>query len=511
MLLGTGLPGASANVAFTDVSANSASYNAIQWAHATGLVTGNGGRFVPGGNMSRAQFALVMYRYEGRPSLGIRGMFSDVQAGHPACSAVAWAHTNGIVTGDRGRFMPDNNMTKAQMILMLYRYGRDKGYDTSSSRNALDRFSDRSSVPDVAIGAMRWAVTHGLVSGTAGRLTPNVYATREEVVVILHKFVNAFVGRTPTTFEPYNPLTGTGDVQNGDLSGNRPIAISVSNERGALPMNGISKADIVYEVLVEGGVTRMFALYQDMTGVGRVGSIRSARPYTVQLARSYDAVFMTVGGSPQAYEQVADLGVTHIDETSGRHGSLYSRERDRIPGRIVDSYHSVVTTGGRVTRWLPGSGLRLKHDEEFSNGLSFTDDGTPAGGSTANSVSIRFSGSKTSSFSYSQTQNTYSMRQFSEPFIDVNDYSQPTFTNLLILKTSVTMPPHWGSYRLEIITTGSGTGYFVCGGRYVEINWSRANRRSPFVYELKDGTPIDLGRGKTYIAIIPNTLDAVFG
>jgi hypothetical protein len=142
--------------------------------------------------MTRAQFALVLYRYEGRPPVQTGGIFSDVPARHAAFSAITWAHNNGIVTGTGNRFLPENNMTRAQMVLMLYRYSLLKEMEISSDPGALNRFTDRGSIPSAAMQAMRWAVTNGLLTGSGDRLLPNDNITRAQVVLILHRFNSIF-------------------------------------------------------------------------------------------------------------------------------------------------------------------------------------------------------------------------------------------------------------------------------------------------------------------------------
>jgi hypothetical protein len=275
-------------------------------------------------------------------------------------------------------------------------------------------------------------------------------------------------------------------------------------------MNGISQADMVYEVLVEGGLTRMLALFQDISTAGTIGSIRSARHYTAQIAESHDAIFVTAGGSYLGYEEIQARSITHIDEVAGNHSQMFQRNRNRIPGRTVDNYHSAITTGALATQWLPRFNVRLIHDPSYTNSLSFITDGTPPGGSNANDVNIRFSAGKRSAFKYSHEHGGYRMRQFNTDFSDANDNSLPVFTNLLILKTNVTPIPNDAAGLQDVVTTGYGFGYFVCGGRYAEIFWFRGDKTVPFVYALKDGSALNLGRGKTYVAIIPDNMDVSF-
>jgi len=305
-----------------------------------------------------------------------------------------------------------------------------------------------------------------------------------------------------------NPLTG--EPMDEYLINRRPLAISMSNAIAALPMNGISQADIVFEVLVESNITRMLALYQDISDVGPIGSIRSARHYTVQLAAGYDAIFVSAGGSPQGYAEVEALGVSHLDEVAGAQSEMFYRDVNRIRGKTLQRYHSAVTTGELVTRWLPGYGFRMFHHGGYTNALSFANNARPAGGGSANDVIVRFATGNSSSFSYKTDRNIYHMRQFDMDFVDANDYSQPAFTNILVLRTSVSPIPGDGAGRLDIITTGKGTGYFANGGMYTEIDWSRAGKSSPFIFTLKDGTALHLGRGKTYIGIIPAEMNVTF-
>ena len=103
----------------------------------------------------------------------------------------------------------------------------------------------------------------------------------------------------PEPVYPYhNPLTGEGLEE--DISGQRPFAVMLNNLSKALPQLGVSQADVIYEIVAEGGITRMLAVFQDIEGVGDLGSVRSARDYYVSLACGHDAISVHAGGSPQA-------------------------------------------------------------------------------------------------------------------------------------------------------------------------------------------------------------------
>jgi len=303
-----------------------------------------------------------------------------------------------------------------------------------------------------------------------------------------------------------NPLTGMGTAT--DISRNRPVAVSVSNVRQALPTNatnGISQADIVYEVLVESGITRMVAIYQDFSNVGVVGSIRSARHYTVEIAEAFDAMFIHAGGSPLGFEEIEKRGATNFDEVTGVRSQIFRRDPNRIPGHPVANYHSAVTSGASFSQWLHTYNIRTTHNNNFRQALNFTDNPIPMG-NKAHSVGVRFSSAKDSIFLYEESQNLYHMAQFGSFFTDVNNNNPVTFTNLLILEMPIAdLVGHGeGAGRQDMSTVGSGRGYFVSGGRIISINWQRTDKSSQFIYTDGNGNQIELGRGKTYIGIVPD-------
>jgi hypothetical protein len=298
-----------------------------------------------------------------------------------------------------------------------------------------------------------------------------------------------------------NPLSGL-PIEEEKIR-NRPIAIVLSNEAAALPMNGISQADIIYEYLVEGGLTRMMAVFKDITDVRMVGSIRSARHYTVEIAESHDALFVHAGGSPQAISEIRSRGITNFDEVYGTRRNIFLRDRNRISGRRLELLHALVTTNERISEWLPQYDVRTEHNASYEQGFIFSDDATPTGNRAATEVTIRYSAAKMSSFTYDEANNVYHLRQYGRDFIDANNDDIVNFANIIIMKTSVTGIAGDEAGRQSVVTVGSGDGYFVNGGRYIEINWSRADKELPFVYTHLDGTPLELGRGVTFIGIIP--------
>jgi len=309
-------------------------------------------------------------------------------------------------------------------------------------------------------------------------------------------------------FDGINPLTGL--PMDERFTRNRPLAVVINCMPEALPANGISEADILYEYLVEGGWTRMLAIFQDASHVELIGSIRSARHYTVQIAQGHDAILICAGRSPQAQAEMTSLGITVLNEVEGPHRDIFFRDRNRVPGNRVGLLHSVVISGERIRQFLPGYGFRLEHPSDYRHTFNFIEDGTPQRGEEATEVAVRFSGAKTTTFIYNVAAGGYHVRQSNTDFIDANNNSRPVFTNVLVLRTSVSDIPDDTSGRVNVETTGRGMGHFINGGKATEINWIRTDVSSPFIFTLLDGTPLDFGIGKTYICIIPTNARVTF-
>ena len=375
----------------------------------------------------------------------------------------------------------------------MYVVGRtDTGRPNRVSRNADTARADEN---ETAGGANNVDTAGGVSTGRANKVAaPGVVAENRVNN-------NSFVPQGQFV----NPLTGMSTVN--DVSRNRPVAVSVSNQRGALPTNatnGISQADIVYEMLVEGGITRFVALYQDFSNVGVVGSIRSARHYIVEIAEAYDAMFLHAGGSPLAFEEIENRDITSFDEVRGIRNQIFTRDINRIPGHTVLQYHSATTSGARFMHWLPVYDIRTTHNNSFRQALHFTNNPIP-NGARAHEVGIEFSAVKDSLFVYEESQNLYYMAQFDSFFTDANNNAPVTFSNLLILEIPISdLVGHGeGAGRQDMSTVGSGKGYLVSAGRYERINWFRADKSSQFVYTFENGREIEINHGKTYIGLVP--------
>lgn len=303
--------------------------------------------------------------------------------------------------------------------------------------------------------------------------------------------------------EPYvpggtNPLTGMPMEEVYEPL--RPVAVMLNNLKAAQPQLGTSLADIIYEVPAEGGITRMLAVYQTLEGVEKLGSIRSARPYYVELAMGHDALYVHAGGSPDAYSVLSSWDTDNMDGVNGgRDAEIFWRDKERR--KTMDYEHTLVTSGEKIQAYVEGH-FRTDHKDGYAYTQAFAEDGTPANGAAAEKVTLKFSNYKTGVFDYDAVSGKYLVSQYGGPHTDGATGAQVAATNLLVLETAISDIPGDTYGRLTVKLTGTGSGTYFCGGKCVPIQWSKADRNSQFVYTLEDGTPLTLGQGNSYVCII---------
>lgn len=307
---------------------------------------------------------------------------------------------------------------------------------------------------------------------------------------------------TPEPVDPdkVNPLTGlpmTGEVTNRQ----RPLAIMLNNIKQALPQQGNSQADIIYEALAEGGITRMLGVYQSVEGVGEIGSIRSSRPYYLDLALGLDAIYLHAGGSDEAYADIKSWGVTSLDFVrSTAYNAIFWRDAQRRKNNGLE--HSVLTSGEAILKNFPNYSFRKDHEEGYSLPYTFAEDGAPAEGESAMSITVPFSNYKTGVFTYDEASKKYLVEEYGAPYVDGNDGQQVSVTNVIAIRTSCKAIDDKGRMRIDLYGH-SGDGWFACGGKIIPITWEKKDLNSPLTYAKTDGTPLVFGQGNSYVNIIP--------
>jgi hypothetical protein len=315
----------------------------------------------------------------------------------------------------------------------------------------------------------------------------------------------------PILFDYINPLTGLPFSNDEALGLRRPIAVMHNNSHQpggrhhALPMFGIGKADIIYEVLAEGATTRMLAFYQDFAPIPKIGAVRSTRTYYVELALSYDAILVHAGESPDARREIREWGVARIDGLAQPTTHFW---RDRSDRPNVSSEHTMFTSGERLMELFEKI-TRQTMNETFDNGMNFTEWVVPSGGA-AGKVTVPFSNHKRTIFVRNEDDGLYYVEQYNAPFIDGEDGEQVTITNLLIIQTGISVIPGDTEGRLRVDLRSGGSGYYVSGGQYIPITWDSRGHSEPFSYFTADGDPLEMAPGKTYVCVVPTGSEPVF-
>ena len=297
-----------------------------------------------------------------------------------------------------------------------------------------------------------------------------------------------------------SPLTGMFIPE--EMVSQRPVAMQINNIRVAYPQSGISQADIIYETLAEGNITRLLAVFH-VYDADKIGPIRSARHYYLDMAASHDAIYMHYGGSPQAYGYISQMKAPSLDGITRADGVLSWRdpERKAIP-RMLE--HSVYTSRKLIDEAWEAVGYRKDVRENFVSGLVFQKEGKAPFGQRADFITIPFSSSYVSSFEYDYEAREYTKYSAGELHMDALVDQPLRFTNLIVQKTEMYVIPGDDAGRREVKIIGQGTGYYISHGRAVAIEWSKTAYDETTRYiETKTGKPLSMNPGKTYIAIVP--------
>lgn len=293
-----------------------------------------------------------------------------------------------------------------------------------------------------------------------------------------------------------NPLTGVPTEDN--LLAKRPFLVMINNISVAQPQVGVSRADMIWELMDEGGITRMMAIFTDMASVLKVGSIRSARWYNVSVTQAFDGIFVHAGGSDEALGYIDVDGINDVDFVRGRYsGSTFYRDPDRQAHGIE---HSLFAAGADLVQSAVDMGYPLEHADGFDGtfGLRFSEDAAAQCTDEAASIHIAYAGGKTTDFTYDPETDLYTAEQYGSTYTD-NGEDPVLFRNVLILYADTYLQSD--GLHLSIAMEGSNDGYFCCGGRYVPIVWERDGYTDSFHFYTRDREPLSLGIGKTFVAV----------
>ena len=281
----------------------------------------------------------------------------------------------------------------------------------------------------------------------------------------------------------------------------RPYAVMINNiEYAFLHQSGVSKADVLYEALAEGGITRMMAVYQDVSDVQEIGSVRSARHYYVQFAFEWDAIFCHFGQTKYAISKMNHLGTENLSGLSAIGPVVYSRNYS------IAAPHNVFTSGKKLKKGAKQMGYSLKKREgRQAEHFHFHEKNTELSeGEAAKKITIPFSDYSKCVMNYNKSKKKYMKTEYGKKHMDKQNGKQLAFENVIIQIVEEYNKDHNGYQTMEL-SGNSGKGYYFTNGKGIPITWRRSGTADSItmVYRTEDGETLTVNPGKTYIAVYP--------
>jgi hypothetical protein len=285
------------------------------------------------------------------------------------------------------------------------------------------------------------------------------------------------------------PLTGIGT---DELVDQRTVAVMINNDPKARPQSGLHKADLVYEVLAEGSITRILAIFQSEFPE-KVGPVRSARDYYIELSKGYDTFYVAHGYSPDAQQM---LKAGEIDNINGMEydGTLFKRASFR------KAPHNSYITFENIMKGAADNNYATTHDQEPLPFLT-TDQIESITGETAVKATVAYSKAESTVVDYQYDDELQKFYRYAgnEMTADLDSGEPVLLDNIFIIETSHKVLDNAG--RREIDLLSGGNAYLFQKGKKQEVQWKNVNGRIlPFVNDQ----PVGFVPGKTWINIVPS-------
>lgn len=304
-----------------------------------------------------------------------------------------------------------------------------------------------------------------------------------------------------------NPISGLECTK--EIYENRPVAVMLNNIKQAMPQVGISHADIIYEVLEEGGITRLMGVFKDYKDIAELGSIRSSRDYYIDLSDAHDAIYVHCGGSTYAKAMLKERKTEDID---GLYVNNFYRSKSRAKTMAYE--HTLMISGEGLTNAIADKGYRTTSDK--AQPLKFSAD-YKKGETDAVNIKVPFSLALSqnpyalSTFAFDKDKNAYLKGQYDTTHIDGETGEQLCFDNVITLECKQNVIPGDAYHCLAVNFTGEGKGLYAADGKIREITWKKASRTEKYTLYESDGvTELVLKPGKTYIGIVPTGTEVLY-
>ena len=287
-----------------------------------------------------------------------------------------------------------------------------------------------------------------------------------------------------------NPLTGLEDIS-ADKIKNRPVAVMVNNITTAQPVQtGLTKADIVYETEVEGGITRLMAVFQDITATEKIGAIRSARYPYVDLAMGHNAIYVHCG-------QDNTYCAPHLKDTDDV-DLMVKNYGVRIKNGLATE-HTLYAYGEKLWSSVQNDGHKTTASTA-APWVSFAEEDAPVAlESTANTVDIKASASYRTVFKYDAAKGKYTRYYGNTIRKDYFTGATVDMKNVFILFT--TIRNYSDNYHRQVMLD-SGDGYYCVNGTYTAIKWSKGAAKNGFKFTKADGSELTVNPGNSWVNIV---------
>jgi hypothetical protein len=286
----------------------------------------------------------------------------------------------------------------------------------------------------------------------------------------------------------YSPLTGD-KVKNEAATKQLVTAIMIENSPDARPHSGLKQSGVIFEAIAEGGITRYIVLYQE-DKPGLVGPVRSLRPYYLEWAAPFNPSIAHIGGSAKALREVRNGTYRDIDQFFNP--QAYWRATDRY------APHNVYTNFKLLDALNKSKGFK---ESKFTAWERV--DGKPQATPDATKITINFSSALyNTEYRYNKKSNNYTRFLGGVPHKD-REKGNITPNVVIAMQVDERTVQEDGA-RQSIVTTGSGKAFIFQNGTVIEGKWRKAGTKKQIQWLTSDGKPIELVRGQTWIAAVPN-------
>ena len=275
----------------------------------------------------------------------------------------------------------------------------------------------------------------------------------------------------------------------------RPVAVMIDNHKSALPQGGINDAYMVYEIIVEGGESRLMALFKGVDSE-KIGPVRSARHYFLDYALENDAIYIHYGWSPQAESDISSLQVSNINGIS-ENEKYFWRTKDK------SAPHNVATNMESILQIAQNKGYRITSTK--SSVLNYvTDEVNLEEGMKATNITIPYSSSNKVEYTYDEQTKRYIRTSHGILNEDWSKGEEVTTKNIIItFAKNETLNDGENKDRQTLYNIGTLNGYYITNGKAIQITCVKTSRNSQTLYMDLEGNEINVNDGNTFVQICP--------